>query len=57
MTLERGATGWWGATGTPILAAVAEVLRGDWPRARRPPLWDGRAAGRVADVIVDAASG
>jgi UDP-N-acetylglucosamine 2-epimerase (non-hydrolysing) len=26
--------------------AVGRALRGDWPRGRRPDLWDGRTAGR-----------
>ncbi len=28
--------------------AVDRILRGDWPPGRRPPLWDGQTAGRVA---------
>jgi UDP-N-acetylglucosamine 2-epimerase (non-hydrolysing) len=39
-----------------ILAAVEEVLV-DPPRGRRPPLWDGRAAARIADVLVAEAPG
>ncbi len=31
-----------------IAAAVGEVLRGDWPHGRRPELWDGHTADRVA---------
>jgi UDP-N-acetylglucosamine 2-epimerase (non-hydrolysing) len=34
-----------------IEAGVEEVLAGRWPAGRRPPLWDGRAATRVVDVI------
>jgi UDP-N-acetylglucosamine 2-epimerase (non-hydrolysing) len=31
-----------------ILAAVDDAMSGNWPHGRRPVLWDGRAAGRVA---------
>lgn len=34
-----------------ILDAVARVRRGDGPRGIVPPLWDGRAAERIAAVI------
>ena len=34
-----------------ILALVDETLRGGGKRGRLPELWDGRAAGRIADVI------
>jgi UDP-N-acetylglucosamine 2-epimerase (non-hydrolysing) len=31
-----------------LAAAAAEAASGRWPHARRPELWDGRTAGRVA---------
>jgi len=34
-----------------IRAAFDEVLRGEWPGGSEVPLWDGRAAERVADAI------
>jgi UDP-N-acetylglucosamine 2-epimerase (non-hydrolysing) len=37
-------------------AAIAEVLGGRWPRGRRPDLWDGAAAQRVARSLADAVS-
>jgi UDP-N-acetylglucosamine 2-epimerase (non-hydrolysing) len=35
----------------PLLAEIARVLEGNRPPPRRPPLWDGRAAERVAKVL------
>jgi UDP-N-acetylglucosamine 2-epimerase (non-hydrolysing) len=42
-----------------VLGAVERILAGDRPAAQRPPLWDGHAAERVADVLArrDALSG
>lgn len=34
-----------------ILDAVARVLRGDGPKGSIPPLWDGKAAERIAAII------
>ncbi len=34
-----------------VLAEIERVLDGDRPPPRRPPLWDGRAAERVADAL------
>jgi UDP-N-acetylglucosamine 2-epimerase (non-hydrolysing) len=34
-----------------VLTEIERVLDGDRPLPRRPPLWDGRAAERVADVL------
>ncbi|AGA29596.1 non-hydrolyzing UDP-N-acetylglucosamine 2-epimerase [Singulisphaera acidiphila] len=34
-----------------IEAGIAEILADRWPTGSRPPLWDGRAAVRVVDVI------
>jgi UDP-N-acetylglucosamine 2-epimerase (non-hydrolysing) len=31
-----------------IQAAVEDAINGNWPNGRRPMLWDGRAASRVA---------
>jgi UDP-N-acetylglucosamine 2-epimerase (non-hydrolysing) len=43
-----------------VEAAVHEIRAGSWPTGRIPPLWDGRAAERIADVVLrgwDAARG
>jgi len=34
-----------------VLAEIERVRDGDRPPSRRPPLWDGRAAERIADVL------
>ena len=34
-----------------VLAEIERVLDGDRPPPRRPPLWDGRAAERIAEVL------
>ena len=36
---------------TRIRAAFEEVIRGEWPEGSEVPLWDGRAAERVAEAI------
>ncbi len=33
-----------------VREALARVLKGEWPTGARPPLWDGRAGRRIADV-------
>jgi UDP-N-acetylglucosamine 2-epimerase (non-hydrolysing) len=35
-----------------IRSAALEILRAKRPEATRPPLWDGKAGERIADVIV-----
>jgi UDP-N-acetylglucosamine 2-epimerase (non-hydrolysing) len=34
-----------------LAAAVEQVRAGNWPKGRRPELWDGRTAARVADSL------
>jgi UDP-N-acetylglucosamine 2-epimerase (non-hydrolysing) len=40
-----------------VLAEIERVLDGDRPPARRPPLWDGHAAERIAAVLAGVAGG
>jgi UDP-N-acetylglucosamine 2-epimerase (non-hydrolysing) len=46
VTLEAGSSRLVAPRDLP--AAVAQVLAGDWPRARPIPLWDGQAGARMA---------
>lgn len=34
-----------------VLQNVTAVLRGNWPKGRRPELWDGATAARIADGL------
>jgi UDP-N-acetylglucosamine 2-epimerase (non-hydrolysing) len=40
-----------GQDGERLCAEVERILAGDYKRGQIPPLWDGRAAERIADVI------
>ncbi len=40
--LDRGA----------VTAAVNDIMAGRWPPGRRPDLWDGRAAERIVEVVL-----
>jgi UDP-N-acetylglucosamine 2-epimerase (non-hydrolysing) len=40
-----------GTDASRIEAAIEVVLSGRWPTGSRPPLWDGRAAARIVDII------
>src|SRR5262249_48754128 len=40
-----------------VLAAFEQVLEAEALPTRCPPLWDGRAADRVTDVLADIAGG
>jgi UDP-N-acetylglucosamine 2-epimerase (non-hydrolysing) len=51
ITVEQGTNRLVGRDPDRIAAAATEVLDAP-PPARRPPLWDGRAGERIADVLV-----
>jgi UDP-N-acetylglucosamine 2-epimerase (non-hydrolysing) len=40
-----------GVTPEAILAAWRDVAAGRWPAGTLPPLWDGRAAGRIVTIL------
>jgi UDP-N-acetylglucosamine 2-epimerase (non-hydrolysing) len=51
VTVERGTSRLVGNDPERIKGAFREVLRGAWPRGEPIPLWDGRAAVRVAKEL------
>jgi len=53
VTITHGTNRLVGTQTDEILAGYAAVRRGDVKCGRRPPLWDGQAAERIADVIVE----
>jgi UDP-N-acetylglucosamine 2-epimerase (non-hydrolysing) len=55
-TVEEGTNRVVGTRPEAVLEACRETLRAGPPAPRRPGLWDGRAAERVAGVLVDMAS-
>ncbi len=52
VTVNQGTNTIVGTRPTTILAEVRKVLDGGGKRGRVPALWDGRAAGRIVDVLV-----
>jgi UDP-N-acetylglucosamine 2-epimerase (non-hydrolysing) len=52
VTIHQGTNRLIGPDPARIEAAVGEVLAGRWPTGVRPPLWDGHAASRIADVLM-----
>jgi UDP-N-acetylglucosamine 2-epimerase (non-hydrolysing) len=51
ITVEEGTNEVVGTDPARIRQAVSKVLRGEGKRGRRPPLWDGRAAERIVDIL------
>lgn len=51
VTLTHGTNRLAGNTASGIRRALAEAMDSDPSRAEPPPLWDGRAAERIADVL------
>jgi UDP-N-acetylglucosamine 2-epimerase (non-hydrolysing) len=51
VTIEIGTNQLVGTDPGKILAAAREVLGREMPEAIMPPLWDGKAANRIADVL------
>jgi len=51
ITLELGTNILAGTEKSNILRAVQQSLNRDWSDRRSPPLWDGKAAVRIVDVI------
>src|SRR5204863_405070 len=51
ITVEEGTNVVAGTDPARIRQAVSRVLRGEGKQGRRPPLWDGRAAERIVDIL------
>jgi UDP-N-acetylglucosamine 2-epimerase (non-hydrolysing) len=52
VTIEQGTNQLVGLDPARVLAAAHKVLSGDYPKGRRPPLWDGRAAERIVEILL-----
>jgi len=51
ITIEQGTNTLVGRNRARVLAAVEEILQGGGKRGRAPELWDGKAAGRIANHL------
>ena len=40
-------------TGKALLEAYRRITDGNWKKGRIPELWDGRAAGRIVQALID----
>jgi UDP-N-acetylglucosamine 2-epimerase (non-hydrolysing) len=54
VTVELGTNRLVGQDPERIVAAYREVVEMDFGPARIPPLWDGRAAGRIVEILARA---
>jgi UDP-N-acetylglucosamine 2-epimerase (non-hydrolysing) len=52
ITIAQGSNLLAGSNKNIILKAVDKIVAGRWKRAKRPPLWDGRTAARITDIIL-----
>ena len=53
VTVETGTSVLVGSSRERILDGARSVLEGGHKRGKVPPLWDGRAAGRIAQVLAE----
>ncbi len=51
-TVTEGTSEIVGTDAEKIMEALDRVLRGEWKKGRLPELWDGKTAGRIADIII-----
>ena len=51
VTIEKGTNRLVGTNPKEIMRSVGTILAGKWCHGDRPPLWDGEAGRRIADVI------
>lgn len=52
ITVTQGTNRIVGFAADRVQRAWADIRRGDWPKGRLPELWDGKAAERIARVLV-----
>ncbi len=52
VTVDQGSNRLVGTDPQAIHQGCRAILAGDWPRARQPPLWDGKAGQRIAATIM-----
>lgn len=53
VTIAIGTNDLIGSSPAKVIAAAELALRGGWKRGSVPPLWDGRAAERIVDALVE----
>ena len=53
ITVEIGSNQIVGTNPTKIIEAYRHAVNGQWCEPEIPPLWDGRAAQRIVDILVD----
>ena len=53
VTIEQGTNQLVGADPQRLIALAERVFQGDYPKGRRPELWDGQAAQRIVQVLVE----
>ena len=51
VTIASGTNRLVGTDPKKIRESVDKILAGRWPSGKRPPLWDGKAAQRIVDII------
>ena len=54
VTVERGTNELVGSAKEKVLECVRLILRGGWKKGTLNELWDGRAAERCVDAIIEA---
>ncbi|PWB61320.1 MAG: UDP-N-acetylglucosamine 2-epimerase (non-hydrolyzing), partial [Deltaproteobacteria bacterium] len=54
VTVDVGTNTLAGTDPEAILSIAREILSGRGKKGNRPPLWDGRAAERIADILLGA---
>ena len=52
VTVELGSNRLVGVDEAALRGGFDEILGGGWKKAERPPLWDGRAGERIAEIVV-----